>query len=835
MKKLYLLILIITASLIANAQCSVGFQFVTSPSGNVDFVATATVSDSSAYPINYTWSFGDGSSGTGASLTHFYNNASGMYEVCVTMNTANSCTSTFCDSVVFNSVNPCQAGFSFYLDSITVPPISPYVFNDQSIHGALDSISSWNWNFGDGTTSTVQNPVHTFTFPGNYNVCLTINTIGGCSSSFCNSLTISLPFHPIAGPDQSVCSKWAYICATPTVGTTGQWSSVSGIEFYDAENGTLTPSNQFTPCTWIRYPSENDTVTMIWTEFDGVYSGYDSLNIYFASIQAAITLVAPADSLVCGPTYTLLNALQPAFGSGYWYDVIPNTIFSPSSSNLSPTITILPTNYGYHTFFWVTVNGICIDTSTAVVVNFIETPVLNAGGNYWPELFGANSHIKTDTVCGLSYQMSAVPLSGNGHWYSLDSANTHFGNISGPNITSIPTDSVYLGCTGCYSVFNFGQKYKEFIWQENINGCVSTDTLRIYFAPNPSGQFTIEQPICSQNSFIMVANTWPLPGHTDYCVTDFNWSYPNGVMDSLIVNPNVSDTVLISWPAGNQNNVTLSTINTWGCSSPLISHLLNAPFFASLYTNSPTTIGGNNGYIETNVTGGTPPYAYTWSTGQTTANIYNLSSGVYTLNIIDANSCNLSYTTLLYEPYDTTGGPIVDTLTTGIVDSCLNFVPDSFYIANVVIDSINNIATITWTFTNGGLTSSITAQYTYYYSGNNAVILTLNCGVKTMVTYMSYVNITASVGITNNIVKKLEISVYPVPFNDRLNIVFNSKKSGNINLNVIDVTGRSLMMKQISVGSGNNTIELNTSDFHSGIYILNIESDGKVFYKQLVK
>ncbi|HOS82928.1 MAG TPA: PKD domain-containing protein [Methanolinea sp.] len=39
--------------------------------------------------------------------------------------------------------------------------------------------TSWSWNFGDGTTSTLQNPTHTYTTPGTYTVALRITTASG--------------------------------------------------------------------------------------------------------------------------------------------------------------------------------------------------------------------------------------------------------------------------------------------------------------------------------------------------------------------------------------------------------------------------------------------------------------------------------------------------------------------------------------------------------------------------------------------------------------------------------------------------------------------------------
>jgi len=46
-------------------------------------------------------------------------------------------------------------------------------FTDTSVAGS-GMITSWNWNFGDGTTSTEQNPTHTYTEEGYFNVSLTV-------------------------------------------------------------------------------------------------------------------------------------------------------------------------------------------------------------------------------------------------------------------------------------------------------------------------------------------------------------------------------------------------------------------------------------------------------------------------------------------------------------------------------------------------------------------------------------------------------------------------------------------------------------------------------------
>jgi len=51
-------------------------------------------------------------------------------------------------------------------------------FTDNSLDN-LGTISSWSWNFGDNSTSTYQNPVHTYTEPGTYEVSLTVTDNNG--------------------------------------------------------------------------------------------------------------------------------------------------------------------------------------------------------------------------------------------------------------------------------------------------------------------------------------------------------------------------------------------------------------------------------------------------------------------------------------------------------------------------------------------------------------------------------------------------------------------------------------------------------------------------------
>lgn len=91
----------------------------------------------------------------------------------------------------------------YYIDSITIDAsvipqfnTSNYclgestVFTNQSI-GAESDVQAWEWNFGDGTSSSLKSPNHQYTKPGIYTISLTPRTISGnCSNALTKTIEI---------------------------------------------------------------------------------------------------------------------------------------------------------------------------------------------------------------------------------------------------------------------------------------------------------------------------------------------------------------------------------------------------------------------------------------------------------------------------------------------------------------------------------------------------------------------------------------------------------------------------------------------------------------------
>ncbi len=128
------------------------------------------------------WDFGDGSTQTGTNVGHTYN-APGAYTVC--MNESDSMGNVICS--VCQVVPVGQAGSCYFNSSPN--PFHSFTIDFQANSGLLSTVT---WDFGDGSgTDTGQSVSHTFPAAGIFNVCITVNTPGTPSCSYCDLVIVS--------------------------------------------------------------------------------------------------------------------------------------------------------------------------------------------------------------------------------------------------------------------------------------------------------------------------------------------------------------------------------------------------------------------------------------------------------------------------------------------------------------------------------------------------------------------------------------------------------------------------------------------------------------------
>ena len=117
------------------------------------------------------WDFGDGNNSTEQNPEHTYS-ATGNYTVNLTATNENGKSSKLATIIVLDQGNlePLIPVANFSVNVANGYAPLTVKFTDQS-----EYVTGWSWSFGDGDTSTEQNPAHTYSSAGNYTVNLTVS------------------------------------------------------------------------------------------------------------------------------------------------------------------------------------------------------------------------------------------------------------------------------------------------------------------------------------------------------------------------------------------------------------------------------------------------------------------------------------------------------------------------------------------------------------------------------------------------------------------------------------------------------------------------------------
>lgn len=137
------------------------------------------------------WNFGDATTSLLQNPSHTYA-AAGTYLVKHWIVNSLGCNSdTSVQSFTVNSLP--TANFNFAIPGCATRDIS---FSDISIPNS-GTLTNWAWDFGDGNTSALQNPIHSYAAAGTYNVKLTVTSSKGCINNIIKQVVIN--HRPAAG------------------------------------------------------------------------------------------------------------------------------------------------------------------------------------------------------------------------------------------------------------------------------------------------------------------------------------------------------------------------------------------------------------------------------------------------------------------------------------------------------------------------------------------------------------------------------------------------------------------------------------------------------------
>ncbi len=166
------------------------------------FIATCTdlscnftnTSTDDGTALSFVWGFGDGATSTLQNPSHIYA-AAGTYSVSLTVTDDQGLTDVATQTVTVTAPTanqPPVADFTFTCTDLSCNFTDASTDNDGTVVG-------FAWDFGDGGTSTLQNPGHTYAAAGTYSVTLTVTDDLGATGAVTKSVSVTAPA-PAPGP-----------------------------------------------------------------------------------------------------------------------------------------------------------------------------------------------------------------------------------------------------------------------------------------------------------------------------------------------------------------------------------------------------------------------------------------------------------------------------------------------------------------------------------------------------------------------------------------------------------------------------------------------------------
>ena len=367
---------------------------------------------------SYSWS-----SGGKLAVTTVTPTATTVYTVTGTNANGQTCVASI--TIVVNSGIACSADFAFKVDSTNK---SVFTFTPTG-----SANYTYFWKFGDGSTSTLMNPTHTFTSVGSFNVCLRVAN-SACTDSICKTIVVegnTVNCIANAGNDVTInAGACATLTANQLANASYAWSAAT----------TTGSANTISVC-----PTNTTTYTLTVTIGNKVCT--DQVVVFVNGCQLNVTASKP--SITAGETTVLTASGSAAYK---W-----NTNETTSTITVSPSTTTTYTVTGTNV-----TGGSCVAT---IIVN-VQVSACQA-------LFSFNKMSDNKTV---AFNNNSLGLNVKYSW--------NYGDGSVADTAKNPT----------HTFVNNG-KYNVCLTISNKNGCQNTKCDSIFIGSTTSGCNVVVNPM----------------------------------------------------------------------------------------------------------------------------------------------------------------------------------------------------------------------------------------------------------------------------------------------------------------------------------------------------
>jgi gliding motility-associated-like protein len=547
--------------------------------------------------IRYMWHFGDGDSSDLENPIHIYTKE-GSFSVKLVVTNASGCSDSIRKQ---NYIAIAKPKIEFY--NVPKNGCAPLNFSPSYAINTLTPITGYWWDFGDGTTSTVAIPTHTYTTPGLYDIAFAYTTADGCTDTLYYKNAVKVGQRPVA--DFDVMPKDA--CAS------------TAIQFINKSSSNST--NYF----WFFGDGGADTTR-------------NPLHLYRDTGYFTITLIASNNGCtdtIKKPRFVHIKPPVAKFGALFNCNNPYKYFFTDRSIGATSRIwdfgdgTTSTVKNPVHTY---------AAPGTYLVVLTVSNDTCTHSTSYYARIIDENPDFtaSTTSICkGDSLTLEPFNYNSRNIVYYLWKYNNKTDTARNPKIS--------INKAGLYSIT---------LITTNTLGCRDTITKINYITVNgPTANFgAINKSACYNNMPIINFNDSSLTDGRNAIVT-WTWNFGDGVTQTFNTPP-------FSHYYSNPGfyNVSLKITDAFGCSDTIkkTNHVYISDPKASFF--SPDTLSCKNSLVRFINTSQGPSIRSIWDFGDGATGIVNntthryFANGVYDikLTITDGYGCKDSVTLPTY-------------------------------------------------------------------------------------------------------------------------------------------------------------------------------------------
>lgn len=598
------------------------------------------------YIKRWIWNFDDGTLPVtidypnSPNISHTFAGVSTSHNVKLIIITTTNCT----DSLV-RTVNSIPSPVSNFSASNTTCIGQTVQFTDLSQTNGGGSIQSWTWNFSDplsgaNNTSALPNPTHSFTGTGPFLVTLTVTSANGCTNTYDSTITINeLPVASFTNDDACEGKPTTFTDASTTSGTT----TIISYAWTFGDGGTSTlQSPQHTYAAYGTYP-----VTLTIVNSNGCIHMVSRTVLVNPKPIAGFSF--SSTSCVGNPVDFFNQSFVPAGYSSFiqsweWdFDDGTGVVTIPYPNNPNITHTFAGTSTIHNVKLKVTTTTGCLD-SIVKTVNSVPSPKANF----------AYANVTCDNE-----PIQFTDLSQTNGGGSIQSWNWNFGDpLSGANNSATVPNPVHQFTT-------FGP-FTVTLTVTNGNGCYEIKDTLLNVNQRPVANFTADSACQGSPTTFNSGTTIPNAGS----IVSYSWDFGDGGV-SAGQNPQHI------YATYGYFNVTLTVVNSNGCSHSVTRQIVVNPKPIADFTFSATVCMGNpvSFFDQSTIPTGYSSYINQW--------IWDFGDGSTPVTIDFPASSNVTHTFLGTSPSH------VVRLTVRSTKGCISFIEKT---VNSVLTPVANFS-----------------------------------------------------------------------------------------------------------------------------------------------